>query len=205
MQFYGDINLQNNELQNLAIGIENDFPIEPIVGRLVFKNQTLYICADLDNVLPIWVPITNKISMYKEDIIVASATLTITHNLTTQTPIVQIYDENDSLIIPNSVIPSTDSELVITLGAAITGKVVVLNGEEMPTNGVTVLQQDTYSYTIDMIAQSVMVIRHNLGYYPITRAFINDSEVLPSNIIHDSVFQTTVTFSSPQTATIRFI
>lgn len=205
MKFYGDINLQNNEMQNLAYGIENDFPNDPIIGRIVFKNQTLYICADLNGILPIWVPITNTISMYKEDISVASASLTITHNLSTAYPIVQIYDSAGNLIIPDSVISSTADELVITLGSAITGKVVILKGDEMPANGATILTPDTYSYTIDMIAESSIVVNHELGYYPIVRAFIDDAEVLPLSVIHDSIFQTTVTFTNPQTATLRFI
>ena len=62
-----------------------------------------------------------------------------------------------------------------------------------------------YQYDQAFTSTSTVVVTHNLGYNPIIRVFIGSQEVQPLSVIHDTIMQTTVTFSSPQTGTIRAI
>ena len=39
MRHYGNINLQQNELQNAVLPIDTYFPVNPKVGQLVFKDK----------------------------------------------------------------------------------------------------------------------------------------------------------------------
>ena len=64
MRHYGNINLQQNELQNAVLPIDTYFPTNPKVGQLVFKDKVLYICVEIQNQLPIWTPLTNQIDAF---------------------------------------------------------------------------------------------------------------------------------------------
>lgn len=58
------------------------------------------------------------------------------------------------------------------------------------------------------------VITHNLGYYPMIRVYStttdgNDlwekrDELIPLQVIHNSIYQVTIVFSTPETGTVAF-
>jgi len=203
MDFHGHINLQNNEMRKMAFDAETDFPASPVVGRMVFKNFTLYMCVDLNGILPIWVPVTNTINMYTHTQSTAATTWNIKHSLAGLNPVVQVYDSTDKLIIPQSVVATDSLNLTITFNTAITGKAVILKGDEIPTDGIGVLSPTRVAYTQDFTSATTIVVLHQLGYYPIVRAYVGGNEILPQSVIHDSIYQVTVTFSSAQTGTLR--
>jgi hypothetical protein len=142
MDFHGNIDLLYNNINNMVFEQEPDFPQVPIVGRVVFKGQILYMCVALNSGVPIWIPLTNKISTYVHTQSVASSSWTITHNLNVVTPIIQVYDSAGSMLIPNTVTPNSNNEMVVDLGTANTGTVIVLFGSLMPTAGVGILEPD---------------------------------------------------------------
>jgi len=203
MDFHGHINLQENQMRKLAFGAETDFPSSPVVGRMVFKGFTLYMCVALNGVLPIWIPVTNTINTYKHTQAVASASWVIEHKLTAEYPVVQVYDENNQLAIPDTVTSTGEQEITITFGAAFTGKAIILSSDEIPADGVGILSPDAVAYAKSFTAEATIVVKHNLGYYPILRAYIGGDEVQPVSVIHDSIFQLTVTFGSAQTGVLR--
>lgn len=205
MKVNGHIDLQENELQHLVFQAETQFPEVPKVGRIVFKEKKLYICVALNGNIPVWVPLTNTIDTYVYDQTVSSTTWTILHNLNTISPLVQIYDDNHSMIIPDSVVPLSNNGIRVTFSSAMTGRVIVMYGDIISDEGVGVLEPEKVAYTESFTSASTIVVRHNLGYYPITRLFINDNEVQPETVIHDDIFQTTITLSSAQSGIIRFI
>ena len=43
MKFYGDIALQQNQLQQAVLELEADWPAAPKVGQLLFKNKIVYL------------------------------------------------------------------------------------------------------------------------------------------------------------------
>lgn len=50
-----------------------------------------------------------------------SATWTVTHNLNNQHPLVQTYDSNHLMLIPQSISGSSTSTVIITFSTAVTG------------------------------------------------------------------------------------
>ena len=61
MKSYGHINFQQNQIQQVALEVETNFPDVPVVGRLVFKDKVLYVCAEIALGTPVWIPLTNEI------------------------------------------------------------------------------------------------------------------------------------------------
>ena len=205
MDFYGDINLNDNEMQKMVFEAETQFPDSPTVGRVVFKGGVVYICAMLSGSLPIWVPLTNKIDTFIHDQTSTSASWAITHNLNTTNPLVQIYDDDLKMIIPEDVEVTSNDELTVTFGTAMAGRAIIMYGGIDFSGGVIEPEALAYLHT-QSSGLATWVVRHKLGYYPVVRVFTDtDEEIQPANIVHDSTFQTTITFSSAQTGTARFV
>lgn len=200
MKFYGDANLQQNELQNAVLPIETAFPASPKVGQLAFVNSIVYICVSLTNDLPVWVPMTREITAYTHSQNSSSATWSITHGMNTTSVQVQIFDANNFVVIPDDVEVLTPDTVEVTLNTAITGRAVVLTGH---FDGNV---KPTYAYThFQSSASTSWVIVHGLGYNPIVRVFIGNQEVQPSSIVHDSTNQLTITFTTAQSGYAKLI
>lgn len=200
MKFYGHANLQQNELQNAVLPIESAFPVSPKVGQLAFVNQTVYICVSLANSLPVWVPMTREITAFTFSQANPSATWNVTHNLNTSSIQVQIFDGLQQVVIPDVIEVLSPTAARVTFSSPLAGKAVVLTGH---FDGNV---KPTYSYTFYQdTAATTWVIGHNLGYNPIIRAFVGNQEVQPTTITHDSVNQTTITFTTAQAGYARLI
>ena len=201
MDFQGHINLNNNELQQAVLQTETNFPANAKAGRMVFKDKRVYMCVELSGGLPIWVPLTNEINTYLHTQSSASITWTITHNLNTVTPIVQFYDSTNSMFFPASVDNTDNNTVTVTFGSATTGRAVVMYGS------ITGNERATYAYThYQTNTASSWVIDHNLGYYPIVRVFVgSNQEIQPYSVVHDTIYQTTVTFTQVYTGIARLI
>ena len=61
---------------------------------------------------------------------------TVTHNFGTKNVIVQVYDNSDNIIIPQSITTSTTSSVDIVLDSATTGRVVVAKGGHIVSGSV---------------------------------------------------------------------
>lgn len=208
MDFHGNINLRNNEMQRMVLQVETVFPETPVVGRLVFKNKRVYICVELIGGVPAWVPLTNFVDTYIYDQVGTSATWTVVHNLNTTNPLIQVYDDDLQLTIPEMVTPIDNNTIEITFGTAIAGRAIAMKGMQADDDlyGGTILPEPSaYKFT-QSSALGTWVVRHKLGYYPIVTVFDeNDVEIIPSNIVNDDIFQTTITFSSAVTGYARFV
>ena len=200
MKFYGDANLQQNELQNAVLPIETAFPVSPKVGQFAFVNSIVYICVSIAGDLPVWVPMTREITAFTHGQASAAATWTINHGMNTTSVQVQVFDSSNRVVIPDEIEVLTPDSVQVTLGAAATGKAVVLTGH---FDGNV---KPTYAYThYQSSASTSWVIMHSLGYNPIVRVFIGNQEVQPASITHDSTNQVTITFSTPQVGYVRMI
>ena len=200
MKFHGHIDLQENEMQQMVLQAETNWPTTPIVGRMIFKDKRVYICAEIVSGLASWIPLTNEINTYLHNQTTSATTWTITHNLNTGTPLVQVYDTANRMIIPNEIEVVDNNTVSVDLGSSIVGRAVVMYGD------ITGLEKSQFAYKHTQTSASTSwVIPHNLGYYPLVRIFIGTDEVQPSSIVHDSLFQTTVTFSSPQVGIARLV
>lgn len=201
MKFYGNANLQQNELQEAVIQIEEAFPAFPKVGRLVFTtNKILYICVSITNGLPVWVPLTRELTMNTHTQSTAAAMWTIDHGLNTTGVQVQIFDNQGRVIIPDEITIVNSNQVTVEFGTAFVGRAVVLTGH---TDGTV---KPTYGFTYYQSTPSnTWTIVHNMGYHPIARIFIGNSEVQPLSIEHTSNNQLVVTFSQPYVGLAKLV
>jgi hypothetical protein len=156
--------------------------------------------VDIGGGIPVWVPLTNEISTYVHNQSVAAAVWTINHNMNANTPGVQVYDSNSKMVIPDEITVLNNNTVTINMGVAMSGRAIVIQGAE---DG-NLRPQYAFEYTQTNLA-TTWVVAHNLGYNPIVRVFIGNQEVQPQSIIHDSVNQVTITFSTPQVGIARCI
>lgn len=202
MKSYGHINLQQNQMQQVAFEMETNFPSIPVAGRLVFKDKVLYICTEIAVGVPVWIPLTSELNTFIHVENSPSAVWTITHNLNLGTPLVQVYDQASStMVIPNAIDVIDSNKVRITFGTAIAGRVIVMGGilsdaQARPFYG--------YEHTQTTLSNR-WTVHHGLGYYPEVRVFVGTSEIVPLNITHPSLFDTVIEFSTPQTGTVRFV
>lgn len=200
MKVHGHLNMQQNQVQQLVIQSESDFPATPVVGRFLFKNKIVYVCVDLGGGTPVWVPLTREIETYVHTQTSGAATWNIEHNLSAGTVNVQAYDSTNKMIIPNEIIIVDNNNIQIDFGIAISGRAIIVAGS-MEGN-----PRSNYSYTHYQTSLSdTWVVVHGLGYNPIVRVFIGVNEVQPASIVHNSINQLTITFSTTYTGQARCI
>jgi hypothetical protein len=202
MQSFGHINFNNNQAQKMALEMETDFPATPVVGRILFKDKRVYICVDIVGT-PVWVPLTTEIDTYtyRGNVVTASATWTITHNLNTVYPLVQVYDLNHIMIHPNEVTIVDNNTAIITFTVPQAGVAVLMHGSDL--YGSPKIHQAFEYYQTSL--STTWTIPHDLGYYPVVRVFIGNTEVLPDTITHTSLFQTVITFTTAQLGIARLL
>jgi len=200
MKFYGNANLQQNELQNAVLSTVTAFPTSPKVGQVAFVNSIVYICVDLGVDLPVWVPMTREITAYTHTQNTPSSTWTISHNLNTTSVNVMIYDGLSRVIIPDEIETTGPNTVSVSFAAGLAGRAVVISGH------IDGNVKPTYAYThYQSEASTTWPIVHGLGYNPIVRVFVGNNEVQPASITHDSTSQVTITFSTAQVGYARLI
>jgi hypothetical protein len=200
MKSYGHVDFQGNEVQNaiLKLSSEVNFPTVPTIGRVLFKDSIVYICVEIAAGTPTWIPLTNEIMSYLHIQDTPSATWTIVHDLYTLFPLVQIYGDDNLMVIPESIETVSNTTVVVNFGTAVTGRgsVIIGNTDGNPRQNV--------AYEHDQTTPSATwIVNHNLGYYPVIRVFIGLAEVQPESIVHNSINQATITFSTPQVGVAR--
>jgi len=200
MKFYGNANLQQNELQQAVIQIEEAFPRNPNVGRLAFVNRILYICVSVTNGLPVWVPLTRELTLYTHTQDVAADVWTIDHGLNTTGVQVQVFDNQGRVIIPDEITVVDNNTVTIEVSSPMVGRATVLSGH----NDGSV--KPTYAYThYQSTPAATWIVNHNLGYNPIVRVFIGNNEVQPLGIEHTSNTSLTITFSQPYVGLAKLV
>ncbi len=195
----GHLDLAGNEVQRVNIENVENFPTTPTPGRFIFKDNRPYMCIELDGGIPIWAALTPEISTHIHNQTEQSSVWTITHNFNTALVMVQIIDENNFAVVPNEIDLSVINQVTVTFSQAVMGKAIVmlaqLEGEQKPN----------YAFEQTFTEQTSIVVNHGLGYNPIARVYIDNREVQPQSITHNSTTQLTVTFSNAQTGVVRCI
>lgn len=200
MRVYGNVQMNQNQIQQASLETEYEWPTNPVVGQILFMNKVVYICVQITGDLPVWVPLTREVEMFVHVQDVAATTWTITHDLNTAFVLVQVYDGANQMIIPGDITIDSASQVTISFGTAFAGRAVILSGSldgsQKPTYAVEYLQTDP---------QSNWVINHNLGYAPIVRVFSGSYEIQPASILHNTSNQVTISFTSPQVGVAKLI
>ncbi|MFY0655408.1 MAG: hypothetical protein JXR12_01390 [Neptunomonas phycophila] len=202
MKFFGDISLNSNKIQEMALDMEDNFPIDPPTGRVVFRQQRVYIAAETVDGHTTWIPLTNTLNIHYHTQGSRQVVWEVNHNLGTTTPMVQVYDDaNQQMFIPQDITIIDNNTLRITMTVPTSGRAVVMSGEATGGNA-----PEAQSFTHEQTTPSDgWVINHNLGYNPFVRVFIGNEEVTPDSIIHNSITQTVVQFSTPKVGVARLV
>lgn len=200
MRVVGDLDLGGNTLYGVTIENTDNYPVSPKPGRFIFKDKRAMMCVEISGGIPVWVPLSQEISMKVHMQTTPSNTWVIAHDFNTTNVMVQTLDVNNLTINPASIDTSVYNQVTISFGgSSIPGKAIIMTGS---TEG---MARPNYAYTQDFTNATTVVVTHSLGYYPIIRVFVGNYEVQPASIVHDSTVQATITFSSPQTGTVRCI
>lgn len=199
MEIHGNLDMMENELRQAVLAAETDFPIDPKPGRWVFKNSVLYFCTEVTGGLPVWVPMSRARTMTRFTQPTAALEWTIPHNLHMSSVFVQVYNESGNWILPDAINTSDIDAATVTFSTPMAGTAIVMRGE---TEG---SPQPLIAFEQAFTGQSVWVVNHQLGYNPIIRVIVGGNEVQPQSIVHNSTMQTTITFSSAQTGTVRCV
>ena len=200
MKFYGDALLQQNYLKEAVIPLDENFPVSPRIGQLVFSKKILYICVDIVSGLPYWVPLTQTITSYTHYQGSAASTWSITHNLNTPSISVTVYDTLNRVSIPSDVTVVDANNVTVEFGSPFTGSAVIISG--FPDG----LVAQSYAFEFYQSTPSdTWVVNHGLGRYPIVRVFIGNQEVQPASVTFTSINTVTLTISSPQVGQVKLL
>jgi hypothetical protein len=201
MKHYGNIDLNNNLMQKMVFETEINFPDIAIPGRIVFKDKRVYICAEIVTGFPVWIPLTNELDTFVLRQTTPSATWTVTHNLNTVNPLVQVYGTDLKMVIPDNITVVDNNTVLVTFGYPIAGRCVAMFGSSLVGASKSLV---SFEYT-QTSPSATWIINHDLGYYPIVRIFVGNEEIQPAGIVHNSIFQTTVTFTMPFVGIARLV
>lgn len=199
MEVHGNLDLRENKLVRAGLEIETNFPEVPTPGRVIMKDKTLYVCVEIAGDLPIWVQLTKPLNMFKYNQPVAALEWTITHNLNSNYPIVQVFDASGNVVIPDNINCGTFNSVVVSFNTPTAGVAVVQRGESEGSS------QPVYAYEHTYSSSDIWVVNHQLGYNPIIHVIVGQDEVQPQSLVHNSLNQATVTFSSAQTGSVRCV
>jgi hypothetical protein len=95
-----------------------------------------------------------------------------------------------------------DSGVIFVEDALAPTGIVVFSPEKLPIPNPTSVSE-LFTQTS---ANTTWVIDHNLGYYPIIRVYgSSNTELEPLSVVHTSLNQTVISFSSPQIGIVRVV
>jgi hypothetical protein len=199
VEVHGSLDLKGNDLIGAVFGLEDNFPTDPRPGRFMMKGKVLYLCIEIADGVPVWVPLTRQITMLKFTQESAALEWTISHNLNVSIALVQVFDADGNVVIPNNINCTTLNQVTITFGLPTAGFAIIQRGE---VDGAT---PPLYAFETSFSNSDTWVINHNLGYNPTIQCYIGQDMVQPVSIVHNSLNQSTVTFSTAKTGSVRCI
>lgn len=195
MKVFGTLDLTFGSISQFSFDIATDWPADPKPGMAIFMDQRLMLCVDIA-ALPVWVPLTQQMTMFRYSQPSASSRWEIAHNMNTGTPLVQCYDENGDVVMPSSIHSTDANNIVVLFPEPVAGTAVLLSGIESGQPAPTV------AFTASYTDEAEWVVVHNLGYNPAVRVYQGSKEVQPKSIVHDSTSQLTITFDTAQSGTV---
>lgn len=199
MKINGHFDLQGNFLKNVTLEPVESWPSEPKPGTFIFMNRRIFICLEIANGVPAWLPMSTELQTHVHDQFVASATWEIDHALQTAGCIVQVVS-GDNKAIEFDEVDFKFNHATISFAQPQAGRAILIMGA---TEG---LPRAQVAYEQNFQDQQVWVINHQLGYTPIIRCFVGNMEIQPVTLVHsEDMLSATATFNSPVTGKARCI
>ena len=133
------------------------------------------------------------------DSFTSQTSVVTTHNFGTKNVIVSVFDSNDAMIIPDSIVTTDTNTVTTTLDTSTSGRVVVAKGGHIVSGSI---QQSTYRESIT--GASSYAVTHSLSEdYPIVQVYNSSrSQVIPSEITTTSANALDITFDSVFSGTV---
>jgi len=201
MKSFGNLNLQQNLLKAAVIESSEALPNANVAkGRLVFHDGTLYICVSIIGA-PLWVPLTNKASTYSHRQEEASKAWLIDHDLGSEAVVTFVYNENNEMIIADSIKIVNSNQVLIDFNDEIVGSAVIVSSAAI-SSGFRAVPCFNYTQTTP---SEVWTINHRLGFDPLVQIFIDDKFFIPAYVKHVSDSIVEVGFTEPTSGTARCI
>lgn len=194
---FGGLNMQGNPLSHVVLGDDSAGVQYAVPNRVaVIDGRLLFAIAYGQSVL--WVPLLQERNTYIHQQDVAGAVWTVPHGMNSAKVIVQVYNSDNQLVVPDSVEGIDADTVEITFSQAVTGHAIVMIGN---LDGLT---KPDVAFQLDVtVATTEVTVDHVLGYAPIIRFITTDGyEVLPSSVQHTTNNQTVLTFTNAVTGTV---
>lgn len=124
---------------------------------------------------------------------------TVTHNFNTKNVLVSVYLDDDSLIIPDSIVTTDVNTVDITLDQARSGRVVVAKGGHLVSGSIIATVEETATVSDTFTSSSSKSVTHNFGTKNVfTQVYLDDDTVIiPSSITTTDINTVDVTFDQP--------
>jgi hypothetical protein len=199
MRINGSLDLLGNVLKNFALEPVETWPEVPKPGTFIFKPPRVYICLEIAEDVPVWLPMSTDLHTHIHDQFVASSEWIVEHNLNATGCIVQVLSGDSKAILYDEV-EFQYNRVIIKFSQTQAGRAILVLGA---TEGI---QRPQVAYEQNFVESSVWYVAHNLGYDPIVRCFVGTMEVQPISIVHDvNSMYSVVTFSNPVTGRVRCV
>ena len=198
MEVHGNLNfLGMGKLLRPGL-VATDFPPNPTPGEFLLKDKKLFMCVDVVDGLPYWVNLVNELSSHRHDQGTTALEWVINHDLNTNFPTVQVYDQDGLQVIPDYINAGTLNQVTVGFSVPTAGVAVLVTGDAFGQPRANSAYTGNYTGT-------TWVVTHGLGYNPSVTIIIDNYVVQPDSIVHNSVNQLTVTFSSSRSGSVRCV
>ena len=127
----------------------------------------------------------------------SQTSVTTSHNFGTKNVQVTVYDDNDAMIIPDSIVTTDNNTVTTTFDSSTSGRVVVGKAGH-------IVSGSTQTYRESVSGASTYAVTHSLSEdFPIVQVYNSSrAQVIPSEIITTSANALDVSFTSTFTGTI---
>lgn len=197
---YGNLNLEFGSLTNFSFGEQADFPLNTKPGDTILKDGRLMTCTKMDGGLPLWVPLTQQISMKTHNQVAPSSRWIFAHAMNIGAPVVQAWDELGEVMMPSRIVVVDTNTIEAFFPMPVAGALTVMAGIDSGIPAADIAFQ-----TVIEEASTSWIITHNLGYNPKVDVMIEGYIVQPLRILHDSTAQLTITFSTPRAGKVILV
>lgn len=199
MKINGTLDMMGGYIKNFALDPVETWPAEPRPGTFIFKPPRVYVCLEIEDGIPVWLPISNELQTKIHDQFVASDEWVIEHSLNTTGCIVQVLSGDNKAILYDE-IEYLYNKVIVRFALPQAGRAILVMGA---TEGI---QRPQVAYEQNYVESDVWHVSHGLGYPPIIRCFVGTMELQPMNIVHAEDFMSsTVSFSKPVTGKVRCV
>lgn len=190
MKKYGNLEMLGNSVLDFNIDPVSEWPTAPKLGRVINYNNRLYLCVATMGTdgLPSWIPLTVGIGTYVQNQSVPASSWVVNHGLNYRNPMVQVYDDQNDVVLPDQIESLDENSLVIHFSLPVSGRAVVISpvdaeftspvadsnyGTELPATNLyngrkfTVIDDGTYYYDLRLsrwVKATINVNVYDIGF-----------------------------------------